>query len=87
MLVVMDQTGDKGGKDVMLLETFANLAICHQEGHTLHGVDDVRRAVVRIVFEVSHGELTSHDDHVLQWDVVQIEEVHLFEDLEGNELE
>ena len=87
MLVVVDQAGDEGGEVVMLLQTLLDTALLEEEVQTLQTVQDMDHVVVVILFEVAELHFCSEIAHGLELDVVQFEEVVVFEYLEGQELQ
>ena len=87
MLVVVDQAGDEGGEVVMLLQTLLDTALLEEEVQTLQTVQDMDHVVVVILFEVAELHFCGEIAHGLELDVVQFEEVVVFEYLEGQELQ
>ena len=87
MLVVVDQAGDEGGEVVMLLQTLLDTALLQEEVKALQTVQDMDHVVVVILFEVAELHFCGEIAHGLELDVVQFEEVVVFEYLEGQELQ
>ena len=87
MLVVVDKAGDEGGEVVMLLQTLLDTALLEEEVQTLQTVQDMDHVVVVILFEVAELHFCGEIAHGLELDVVQFEEVVVFEYLEGQELQ
>ena len=86
VLVVVDQAGDEGAQEIVALQALDHITIAHQIVQPLHAVENVRYAMVRILFEVAHLELSRQRCKVLQWNVERIEEAVVLEDLESQEL-
>ena len=87
VLVVVDQAGDEGAKEVVALQALDHVAIAHEVVQPLDTVKNMRHAMVRILLEVAHLKLTRQRCKVLQWNVERVEEAVVLEDLEGQELE
>ena len=87
MLIVVNKASDHHTKHVVPLDVLVNVSIAHDEVHTLQAVQDVRDTVIRIVLEVAHLQLTCEVDQVVLWDVIEVKEVVVLEDLECQELE
>jgi len=87
MLVVVNQAGDEGGEVVMLLQALLDTALLQEEVQTLQTVQDMDHVVVVIFLEVSELHFCGEIAHGLELNVVQFEEVVVFEYLEGQELQ
>ena len=82
MLIVVNEACNHHTKHVVPLDVLVNVSIAHDEVHTLQAVQDVRDTVIRVVLEVAHLQLPSKVDEVVLWDVIEVEEVVVLEDLE-----
>ena len=87
MLVVMDQTGDEGGEVVMLLQALLDTTLLQEEVQALQTIQYMNHVVVVILLEVSELHFCGEIAHGLELNVVQFEEVVVFEYLEGQELQ
>ena len=87
MLVVVDQAGDEGSEVVMLLQALLDAALFQEEVQALQAVQDVNHVMVVILLEVSELHFCGEIAHGLELNVVQFEEVVVFEYLEGQELQ
>ena len=86
MLIVVNEACDHHTEHVVPFDVLVNVSIAHDEVHTLQAVQDVRDTVIRVVLKVAHLQLTCKVDEVVLWDVIEVEEVVVLEDLERQEL-